>query len=132
VLELVRQARSDGRTVFFSSHNLSEVQAVCDRVGIIRDGQLVAAEQVESLTRKQFHRIRLTLELNPPDEAFNLPGVSLISRVDKKVTLEITKNLNEILARCVNFQVLDLETQPVTLEEVFLAYYGEGRRNNHD
>jgi ABC-2 type transport system ATP-binding protein len=129
VLELVRQARSEGRTVFFSSHNLSEVQAVCDRVGIIRDGQLVAAEQVESLTRKQFHRLRLNFGQNPPDEAFNLPGVSLISRVDKTVTLEITDNLNELLARCVNYQVIDLETQPVTLEEVFLAYYGVGRRN---
>lgn len=131
VLDIVREARSEGRTVFFSSHNLSEVQSVCDRVGIIRDGQLVASETVESLTRKQFHRISLTFEQVPPEAAFEISGVCEVSRIDNVITLEIRDNLNALLAKAVNYKVIDLETHPITLEEVFMAYYGEGRRNNH-
>lgn len=131
VLDMVRVARADGRTVFFSSHNLAEVQKVCDRVGIIRDGQLVASEQVDSLTSKQFHRISLTFKQTPPEGIFELRGVREISRNDNIVTLEIRDSLNESLAKAVQYEILDLETHPVTLEEVFLAYYGEGRRKNH-
>ena len=131
VLDIVREARSEGRTVFFSSHNLAEVQSVCDRVGIIRDGQLVASETVESLTRKQFHRISLSFEQTPPEGTFEISGISEVSRVDNTVTLEIRDNLNELLSEAVRYKILDLESHPVTLEEVFLAYYGEGRRNNH-
>jgi hypothetical protein len=54
-----------------------------------------------------------------------------VSRVDNTVTLEIRDNLNELLSEAVRYNILDLESHPVTLEEVFLAYYGEGRRNNH-
>jgi ABC-2 type transport system ATP-binding protein len=131
VLELVRETRADGRTVFFSSHILSEVQAVCDRVGIIRDGQLVATERVETLTRKQFHRLRMSFEQVPPDGVFDLPGVSEVSRMDHIITLEIRDQLNTILSQAVQYEVLDLETVPVTLEEVFLAYYGEDRSDQH-
>ncbi|MFU8773422.1 MAG: ATP-binding cassette domain-containing protein [Anaerolineales bacterium] len=132
VLDIVREARTEGRTVFFSSHNLSEVQSVCDRVGIIRDGQLVASEQVESLTRKQFHRLSLRFEQTPPAGVFDLSGVKEVDRIDNLITLEIRDNLNALLAEAVRYKVVDLETHPITLEEVFMAYYGEGRRNNHD
>jgi ABC-2 type transport system ATP-binding protein len=131
VLELVRETKADGRTVFFSSHILSEVQAVCDRVGIIRNGQLVATERIETLTRKQFHRLRMSFEQVPPPGVFDLTGVSEVSRMDHDITLEVTEHLNAVLSKASQYGVLDLETVPVTLEEVFLTYYGEDRRNNH-
>jgi ABC-2 type transport system ATP-binding protein len=125
VLALVREARADGRTVFFSSHILPEVQAVCDRVGIIREGQLVATERVESLTKQQFKRLRLYFEQMPPENAFALDGVEEAARVEGMVLLEVRDNLNAVLATAVSYHVTDLETEPVTLEEVFLAYYGD-------
>lgn len=124
VLELVHEAKADGRTVFFSSHILSEVQQVCDRVGIIRDGQLVATERVETLTKQQFKRLRLTFATMPPAGAFALEGVAEISRDQQSLLLEIRDNLNTALATAVTFNVLDIETVHVNLEEVFLAYYG--------
>ena len=66
VMELVREANQAGATVFFSSHILPEVQAVCDRVGIIREGQLVATERVEDLTRQHFKRVRFSFATMPP------------------------------------------------------------------
>ena len=125
VLELVREAQADGRTVFFSSHILPEVQAVCDRVGIIRDGRLVATERVETLTRQQFRRLTLTLHTMPPEGALTaVAGVVELSRQENKVLLEVRQNMDQLLATAVPYGIADLETMPVTLEEVFLAYYG--------
>lgn len=129
VLELVRETRADGRTVFFSSHILSEVQEVCDRVGIIRDGRLVKTERVETLTRQQFKRLRLSFAQAPPREAFALEGVTETARDEHTVLLEVRQNLAAVLQTAVDHQVLDMEMPPVTLEEIFLAYYGGG--NNH-
>jgi ABC-2 type transport system ATP-binding protein len=125
VLAMVREARADGRTVFFSSHILPEVQAVCDRVGIIREGELVTTERVESLTKQQFKRLRLYFEQMPPENAFALDGVEEAARDEGMVLLEVRDNLNAVLATAVSYHVTDLETEPVTLEEVFLAYYGD-------
>jgi ABC-2 type transport system ATP-binding protein len=125
VLELVREAREEGRTVFFSSHILSEVQTVCDRVAIIREGKLVAVERVESLTAYPFHRLRLQFEQSPPAELFALPGVRELSRLESTVTLEVQDNLPSVVAAAAPYRVIDIETQPVTLEEVFLTYYGK-------
>jgi ABC-2 type transport system ATP-binding protein len=132
VLALVREARADGRTVFFSSHLLSEVQEVCDRVGIVREGQMVAVERVETLVRGQFHRLRLRLERMAPPGAFDLDGVREVGRTGRSVTLEIRQNLNQVLSRAVSYGVLDLEDRPFSLEEVFLAYYDKSADGRHE
>lgn len=131
VMELVREANGAGATVFFSSHILPEVQAVCDRVGIIREGALVATERVETLTHQQFKRIRLAFAAEPPAGAFDLDGVSVTSQSERGVTLEVRQNLNEVLARAASLGVADIETIPVTLEEIFLTYYGKGNGGNY-
>lgn len=131
VLELVREAKAEGRTVFFSSHILPEAQAVSDRVGIIRNGQLVTVERVETLIKQQFHRLRLTFAETPPAGAFDMPGVVETGRIDHEVTLEVHENLNAALAAAVEYGVTGIETRPVTLEEVFLAYYGGSNGGEH-
>ena len=131
VLELVREARDEGRTVFFSSHILPEVQAVCDRVGIIREGKLVATERVEDLTRQQFKRLRFTFATLPPEDAFDLEGVTETGRDEHGVNLEIRQNLEKVMETAVPFGIADIETYPVTLEEIFLAYYGNNKGGNH-
>jgi len=132
VMDLVRGARNDGATVFFSSHILPEVQAVCDRVGIIRQGQLVATERVEDLTHQQFKRLRLTFFDEPPADAFALEGVTEMIRDGQSVTLEVQKNLDKVMEKAVTLGIADIDTIPVTLEEIFLAYYGKGNGgNNH-
>ncbi len=137
VLELVREARDDGRTVFFSSHILSEVQAVCDRVGIIREGQLVKTERVETLVRQQFKRLRLTLRQAPANGVFDIEGVTELARAGESddgstVMLEIRQNLDRVLEAAVPCGIVDIETLPVTLEEIFFAYYGRGPSNGSE
>lgn len=131
VMELVREAKSGGATVFFSSHILSEVQAVCDRVGIIREGQLVATERVEELTRQQFKRLRFNFATLPPADAFALEGVTETARNGQTVTLEVHKDLDKVMETAVSFGITDIDTIRVTLEEIFLAYYGRGNGGNN-
>ncbi len=129
VLELVREAKADGRTVFFSSHILSEVQEVCDRVGIIREGHLVKTERVETLMKQQFKRLQLSFAQMPPAGTFDFDGVTESARDAHSVMLEVRQNLNSVLETAVSYNVTDMDMPPVTLEEIFLAYYGGG--NNH-
>ncbi len=131
VLEIVREAKAGGRTVFFSSHILPEVQEVCDRVGIIRDGRLVATESVDVLTHQQFRRLKLTFAALPPPDAFVLEGVSEGGRDGLTVTLEVRQNLNAVLGKAATFGVIDLESPPISLEEAFLAYYGSHEGGAH-
>ena len=128
VMELVREAKDEGRTVFFSSHILPEVQAVCDRVGIIREGRLIKTERVETLTKQQFKRLHLTLRQPPPPEIFTIPGVTETGRDGHKVMLEIRQGLNQAIETALPFGIEDIETPPVTLEEIFLAFYGRQSR----
>jgi ABC-2 type transport system ATP-binding protein len=126
VLEMVREAKADGRTVFFSSHILSEVQAVCDRVGIIRDGRLVAAQRVEDLFAQRINRISLIFDSAPPAKAFEFDGVTELERGEQSILLEVRENLPRVLAAAAQHHVLDIETHNISLEEIFLAYYGKG------
>lgn len=126
VMELVREANRAGATVFFSSHILPEVQAVCDRVGIIREGQLVATERVEDLTTQHFKRVRFRFATTPPADAFTQDGVTVLARDEQGVTLEIRQDLDKVMEAAASFGITDIETIRVSLEEIFLAYYGRG------
>ena len=123
VMELVRESREDGRTVFFSSHILPEVEAVCDRVGIIRDGKLVKTERVETLTKRQYRRVNLELQRLPPTETFAFDGVAETGREGQIVMLEVRGGLQQVLETAMAYGIEDIETPPVTLEEIFLEFY---------
>ena len=130
VLEMVREAKAEGRTVFFSSHILSEVQSVCDRVGIIRDGRLVTTQRVEAMFAQRMNRLSLIFATLPPAGAFEIDGVTELDRTQQSVTLEVRENLPRVLATAAEYDVMDIETHNVTLEEIFLAYYGQGNGGN--
>jgi ABC-2 type transport system ATP-binding protein len=131
VLEMVREAKADGRTVFFSSHILPEVQAVCDRVGIIRDGQLVTTQRVEEMVAQRVSRISMIFADLPPADAFKIEGVTELNRSDRSVMLEVQENLPQVLAVAAENNIQDIETINVSLEEIFLTYYSKGNGGNH-
>ena len=131
VLEIVREAKADGRTIFFSSHILSEVQAVCDRVGIIRDGQLVATQRVEDIFAQRMNRMTLIFEGMPPAGIFKMEGVTELERSDKSITLEVRENLPRVLSTAAQHNVMDIETHNISLEEIFLTYYSKDEGGSH-
>lgn len=130
VLQLVREARRQGRTILFSSHILSEVQSVCDRVGVIREGRLIETERIQTLIRQQFRRLHLTLEQIPPADAFVLEGVTETGRDGRVVMFEIQGALGKVIERASQYGLADIDMPPVTLEEIFIAFYGRDAGGN--
>lgn len=131
VLEMVRETKADGRTVFFSSHILSEAQAVCDRVGIIREGRLVATRLVGDMIAQRMSRLSLIFSEMPPIGTFDLEGVSELERTDQSILLEVKANLPRVLTIAGQLNVTDIETHKVGLEEIFMTYYSRGNGGNN-
>ena len=124
--ELLRETAADGRTVFLSSHVLSEVQHVADRVGIIRDGSLVAIEDVAALHGRAVRHLVVRFASPPPADAFaDVPGVRESSREGTELRLVAEGGLDPLVKVLARYEVVDLVSHEPDLEEVFLAYYGQ-------
>lgn len=122
--QLMREARAEGKTIFLSSHILSEVQAICDRVGILRGGRLQAVQRVSELTRADFRHVTLRLrDAAPSGLLANISGVSEVKTEGKQVQLQLAGDFDPLLRALNGNYVEDIEIQEPTLEEIFLKYY---------
>jgi ABC-2 type transport system ATP-binding protein len=130
VLRLVKEARAGGATVFFSSHILSEVQEIADRVAIIRRGEVVEVAETSSLIQRSLRRARIRFK-EPVDSnvLLKVPGVKLLSQGNgMNIVLQVEGEMNGLLKALATLPVSDLDTERPSLEEIFLAYY-EADRN---
>ncbi len=126
VLELIVEARRAGRTVFHSSHVLSEVERVCTRVGILRDGRLVALERIDALRAATVRRMVVGFADAVPDEALAVPGVELVGRGVDGVVLRVSGALDPLLGVLARHPVRHLSFPEPSLEDAFAAYYRYG------
>jgi ABC-2 type transport system ATP-binding protein len=123
-LEIVRETRAEGRTVFLSSHNLAEVERICDRVGIIRDGRLVSVETTGTLVNKAFRRVRLVFAEPVDARPFAaLPGVEDLEANRTSLSFTLHDNLDEVVKLTARHPLVSLDYDRPSLEEIFLAYY---------
>jgi ABC-2 type transport system ATP-binding protein len=125
VHRLIREAREDGATVFFSSHIMSEVEAVAERVGIIRQGKVVEVAETSSLINRALRRVSVRF-MQPVDASrlADVPGVTVLSKDDGKgMMLEVAGEMDGLVKALAAFPVGDFETHRPSLEEIFLAYY---------
>jgi len=114
--------KRDGRTIFFSSHILSEVERVCDRVAIIRLGRLVALEEVPELLARRKRNVELQFE-GPPPELADVAGVSDLEMGDGRLTCRLEGDVGPFLAAIAGRVIHDLTIEPARLEEAFLEFY---------
>ena len=120
---LLLEERDRGKTVFLSSHMLTEVEKVCDRVGIIRQGSLVAVEEVETLKRRKVRKMHLHLKSDMPDDALRLPGAELVRRENREMEFNIRGDMETLLKAVAALPVEDIVFPETTLEETFLEFY---------
>ena len=125
--EIIREAKGEGRTIFLSSHILSEVEKTADRVAIIREGRLVKVDRVEALRDLAHHQVELRFVGDPPMGAFAaLPGVSDITAEDNILRMRVSGSITPVVREAANYELVDFVSREPSLEETFLAQYGHG------
>ena len=123
---LLREARDEGRSVFLSSHILSEVERACDRVAIIREGRLVKVDRTEALRDLAHHQVELRFADGVPAADFEtLPGVSDVVVEDHLLRLRVSGPITPVVQAAARHELVDFVSREPTLEETFLAQYGQ-------
>jgi beta-exotoxin I transport system ATP-binding protein len=120
--EILDDLRVAGRTIFFSSHILSEVERVCDRVAIIRRGELVALQEIASMLARRKRNVEMRIA-GPPPALDGVPGVSAVELNDGRLTCHLEGDVRPFLAAIRSAEILDLTIEPAHLEEAFLELY---------
>jgi len=132
-LDLIEDAKGRQQTVFFSSHVLAEIERVADRVGIIRDGELVAVEDPTALTSKTFRHVRMQFPDNSGapnglagiEARFSrLDGVEALKLDGATMTFDAHGDMNGVIRLAAQCDLVTMEIERPSLEEVFLTYYG--------
>jgi ABC-2 type transport system ATP-binding protein len=121
---LLRERARAGTTVFFSSHVMSEVEQVCERVGILRNGELVAVEQVSQLKARSLRHLTVRFTDDAPSAAeLEIEGVREIRRESKTLEFEIQGEVDGLVKKLSTFHVVDLESAQPSLEELLMHFY---------
>jgi ABC-2 type transport system ATP-binding protein len=132
VYRLLQEARNDGATIFFSSHIISEVEAIAGRVAIIRQGAIVEEADPRQLLTMVSRRIRIRFrEAIDAQLLADVPGVTLLAYDNGHVTVQVEGEVDGLIKALAAYPVTDLETERPSLEELFLAYY-EGEKSEED
>ncbi len=127
--EYLREEKERGKTIFMSSHILAEVEEVCDRVAIIKDGKLQVVEDITSLQNKMGKKLTVEFREKIDIEQFKMNGVNQIEADGKKISMVITDNLDETIKKISSHKIITMNLETFSLEQLFLRYYkGEDER----
>lgn len=124
--QCVREARGRGQTVFLSSHTLSEVEALCDRIAILRDGRLVEVRTLEAMRHLRALAVDVLFDQEPPDLR-RVPGVKRVIADGPRLHLEVVGPVQPLIDALAGTGVHELTNRTPSLEELFLAHYGQRR-----
>jgi ABC-2 type transport system ATP-binding protein len=128
VMSMLREATDHGSTIFFSSHIISEVESLAERVAIIRKGVVAEVLQVQDLQERAVRRVKVRFVRSIDGHAIaSTPGIELISQDDSQLFMfQVEGDLDPFIKQLARYEVADLETQRPSLEEIFLNYYADG------
>jgi len=123
--ELIREYRDQGSTVFLSSHHLLEVEQICDRAGIIRNGHLVAVEKINDLARYKTRKIWIEFKSFPDRAELDSPLWEIMNLTDNSLEAKITGDIDSIIKMISKFNIRDMSISNPNLHEIFMSYYQE-------
>lgn len=129
--DLILQEKSRGKTILMSSHSFDEIERTCDRVGIIKRGELVATENIHDIKQKRRKTFIVTFDSPASAADFTRAFDFNIIDVNKNtVRLSILGSVEKFVKALDNYKVLDLDTERSSLEDIFMHYYGDSDREN--
>ena len=120
--DLIREENKRGATIFFSSHILGEVQRLCNRVAIIKEGSVIAIQDMKTLQKDNYKKIHITTA-DLDDSMFKIDGVTDLTRTNGTVSFFYKGDINAVLKLISGGSVTDLSIEDPTLEEIFMHYY---------
>lgn len=123
IYTILHQYRREGGTVFVSSHNLPEVEKICDRVAVIREGKIVANETMQSIREMAIHIVSISSDKTINQKDFVLPNTEVTHANGKHMLLKVKGDLNPLINKLSAYKLKDLEVTHANLEDIFLEYY---------
>ena len=120
--QLIREENQRGATVFFSSHILGEVQRMCNRVAIIKEGRIIEIADIRTLQQNNYKKVRVAAE-GLDATYFDIPGVTNLEHHDSTVSFFYKGNINAVMHKIGEMTVSDVTVEEPTLEEIFMHYY---------
>ncbi len=121
--DILEEENKKGMTIFFSSHVLSEVQRMCERVAIIKEGKLIAVNNVQEMREDNYKKYELVLNTPIEDEIDKISGVTNYSKVGNKINFLYKGEMNQVIKKLGEFDLKDISITEPTLEEVFMHFY---------
>ena len=122
--ELLRTENRKGMTIFFSSHILGEVQMLCKRVAIIKEGKIIQVEDIETLRKKQLKKVYIEFGDKEKKESFGIPGIeSVIPGPGNILSFMYSGNINELVSLLSENKIINLMIEEPSLDEIFMHYY---------
>ena len=122
--DLLKQENKKGLTIFFSSHILSEIQSLCKRVSIIKDGKIVKVEDIDSLRQKQLKKVQITFSDDSNDHILNIQGIGPIAVLPGNgISFMFSGEINELIKFLSTRKIEKLVIEEPSLEEIFMHYY---------
>jgi len=119
----VNRFKVEGKTVFFSSHYLAEVEKICDRVGLVREGNLIAVEKISELKKKMIRKLEISFLENVDPGFFQMEGVKVGEHHQNRFILLVSGDLNPLFKKISNYKIENLIFPEPSLEETFLTFY---------
>lgn len=121
--KLLREENEKGATIFMSSHILSEVEKLCDRVAIIKEGKIIALESISSLKEQNHKKVSLEFNEDIDGEKFRLKGITNFKVEDKSCSFLYAGKINELITLLSTFDLKNVHLSEPELEEIFYHYY---------
>lgn len=106
-----------------SSHNLDEVEKLCDAVAVIKDGRIIVEETIDTIRGKSIHHLSATFKEPVDAKHFHLPGVEIVNSSGESIELKITGELSPVIKLISRYRLADLSVERASLEEIFLEMY---------
>jgi len=123
-IDLILEEKSKGKTIFMSSHIFEEIERTCDKTAIIKDGKIVAIEDMETLKEKKSKFYVVTLNSKADVDRFVKEGLDIVDINERKVTVAVKGDVLSFIKLLSSYNVKDLDIKAKTLEEIFLHFYG--------
>jgi len=124
--EILEEEKKKGVTIFYSSHILGEVQRLCDRVAIIKEGKIISVEKISILRENSYKKIKLETQTIVTPDFFNMEGVNNLEVKGNNISFLFKGNVNLIIKKLAELNLLNIWIEEPSLEEIFMHYYEKG------